>query len=197
MARRPRHLSADEKALWNEVAKRATPMHPKQSQETASEALVSRPKPAPKSPDIGAFRIGDRSETKAPAHDLAPRVEERVAAAPVSMDRKRYQQMKRGKLTPEARIDLHGLTMAQAHPRLMSFILDSVAQGRRFVLVITGKGKTREEDGPIPERHGVLRHQVPHWLNSPPLRVHVLQISEANRKHGGLGAYYVYLRRVR
>ena len=73
----------------------------------------------------------------------------------------------------------------------------SVAEGRRFVLVITGKGKSRPDDGPIPERHGVLRHQVPHWLNSPPLRSHVLQISEANRKHGGLGAYYVYLRRPR
>ncbi|MEC7761120.1 MAG: Smr/MutS family protein [Pseudomonadota bacterium] len=197
MARRPRHLSAEEKSLWDEVAKRATPMHPKKSQETASEALVRKPKPAPEPKSVEPFRLGARSATKSPPNDLAPKVEDSVAAAPVSMDRKRYLQMKRGKLKPEARIDLHGLTIAQAHPRLLNFILDSVAQDRRFVLVITGKGKSKPDTGPIPERHGVLRHQVPHWLNSPPLRHHVLQISEANQKHGGLGAYYVYLRRTR
>jgi DNA-nicking Smr family endonuclease len=43
----------------------------------------------------------------------------------------------------------------------------------------------------------VLRHQVPHWLNSMPLKPHVLQIAEAHVKHGGAGAYYVYLRRGR
>ena len=105
--------------------------------------------------------------------------------------------MKKGRLVPEARIDLHGLTLAQAHPTLNRFILDAVAAERRLVLVITGKGKVRDELGPIPERHGVLRHQVPHWLNSMPLKPHVLQIAEAHVKHGGAGAYYVYLRRAR
>jgi DNA-nicking Smr family endonuclease len=42
---------------------------------------------------------------------------------------------------------------------------------------------------------GVLRHQVPLWLRQPPLGQAVLQVSEAHLKHGGSGAYYVYLRR--
>ena len=68
---------------------------------------------------------------------------------------------------------------------------------RRLVLVITGKGRKPHDDNPIPVRHGILKHQVPHWLHSPPLSAVVLQISEAHLKHGGTGAYYVYLRRRR
>ena len=67
----------------------------------------------------------------------------------------------------------------------------------RHVLVITGKGKRGLDDGPIPQRQGVLRHQVPHWLRLPPLGAAVMQVTEAHLKHGGSGAYYVYLRRGR
>ena len=113
------------------------------------------------------------------------------------MDRKRFGKMTKGRLTPEARIDLHGMTIAQAHPALTQFILRACARDLRLVLVITGKGKQRADNGPIPERLGVLRHQVPHWLNTMPLRPHILQIAEAHLKHGGQGAYYVYLRKFR
>jgi hypothetical protein len=61
----------------------------------------------------------------------------------------------------------------------------------------TGKGKRGTDDSIIPERHGVLRHQVPQWLRLPPLNALVLQIAPAHRSHGGDGAYYVYLRRAR
>jgi DNA-nicking Smr family endonuclease len=111
------------------------------------------------------------------------------------MDAKTHGKMTRGKLAPEARIDLHGMTLAEAHPELIRFILNAQAQGLRLVLVITGKGKRRDDPGPIPQRVGALRHQVPHWLRLPPLGPAVLQISEAHLKHGGAGAYYVYLRR--
>jgi DNA-nicking Smr family endonuclease len=197
MARRPRHLSAEERALWDEVARRTQPMRPEKPVQSAEDALIPESKPAPKREKFEDFRVGDRSQTALPPHDVAPSIRETVAGRPVEMDRKRFQQMKRGKMRPEARLDLHGMTMAQAHPALLRFIMDSVSQGRRLVLVITGKGKTRDHPGPIPERHGVLRHQVPHWLHSPPMRSHVLQLSEAHHKHGGMGAYYVYLRRGR
>ncbi|MEL6172865.1 MAG: Smr/MutS family protein, partial [Pseudomonadota bacterium] len=77
------------------------------------------------------------------------------------------------------------------------FILDAQARGLRLVLVITGKGKNRDDQGPIPVRNGVLRHQIPQWLGMPPLSQAVLQISQAHQKHGGGGAYYVYIRRDR
>ena len=65
------------------------------------------------------------------------------------------------------------------------------------MLVVTGKGKDRDDGGPIPVRLGVLRHNVPQWLSTPPLAQIVLQVTEAHLKHGGGGAYYVYLRRNR
>ena len=129
--------------------------------------------------------------------DLAPSLSERLDASPLRMDRKQWLRMKRGKTQPEARIDLHGMTLAQAHPALTRFLRDAHDRGLRTVLVITGKGRTGRDDGPIPERRGVLRYQVPHWLSSGPLRQIVLQVTEAHLRHGGAGAYYVRLRRNR
>ena len=98
-----------------------------------------------------------------------PSIEERLAAHPLRMDRRTHQQMLRGKLKPEARIDLHGMTVAEAHPELVRFLLNAQSAGKRMVLVITGKGKVKDDHGPIPQRMGVLRHQLPHWLAQPPL----------------------------
>lgn len=130
-------------------------------------------------------------------HSLAPSLPDQIRSAPVQMDQKAFGKLKRGKLKPEGRIDLHGMTLDRAHPALTTFILSAHARGKRLVLVITGKGKLRDDGGPIPVRHGVLRHQVPQWLSIPPLSSAVLQITQAHISHGGGGAYYVYLRRQR
>jgi DNA-nicking Smr family endonuclease len=105
--------------------------------------------------------------------------------------------MKRGKLPPEARLDLHGKRLETAQTDLVRFILTAQARGLRLVLVITGKGRSAAADdlGPIPRPRGLLRHQVPDWLRMPPLAQAVLQIETAHVSHGGEGAYYVYLRR--
>lgn len=142
------------------------------------------------------FRIGEKSRTVL-GHDLLPPLSDRLAAQPVHMDAKAFARMSRGKLAPEARIDLHGLTLAEAQPELIRFILNAQSQGLRLVLVITGKGRRGDDDGPIPRRPGVLKHQVPQWLHRAPLAPAVMQVAEAHLKHGGSGAYYVYLRRPR
>lgn len=200
MARRSGKLSADDKALWKKVTEstqslRTTALRP----DTRADTPDAQPRKAPKLPEVKhpRFQIGERAKQSRKPHDLAPSMADHIAGQPIAMDRKAFGKMKKGRLSPEARIDLHGMTIAQAHPVLNRFIIDAVAHDRRLVLVITGKGKHRDDGGPIPVRHGVLRHQVPHWLNSAPLRQHVLQISEAHLKHGGQGAYYVYLRRKR
>jgi DNA-nicking Smr family endonuclease len=191
---KPRGLRPEEKELWKKVIEKTVPMHPDRPM-TAPPPPTTRAKPVkmPTQP----FLIGKTAKPKPPHTDLAPSLTEHIARHPLAMDRKRFGQMKKGRLSPEARIDLHGMTIAQAHPALQRFILDAAAEGRRLVLVITGKGKTRPDHGPIPERHGVLRHQVPHWLGTAPLKPHVLQITEAHLKHGGGGAFYVYLRKPR
>lgn len=195
--RRPRHLSSEERALWDRVAERAKPLGPK---DTAPQPVPPKPKPTPRPTPphmpLPDFEVGQHASAARP-HDIMRPLVDRLAALPVNMDNKSFTKMKRGKIHPEARIDLHGLTLAEAHPELQSFILGSHAMGRRLVLVITGKGKDRDDGGPIPTRHGVLRHQVPQWLALPPLRQVILQITPAHLKHGGHGAYYVYLKRHR
>ncbi|MCX7287087.1 MAG: Smr/MutS family protein [Rhodobacterales bacterium] len=142
-------------------------------------------------PRVSPFLLGEKVRTTE-RRDLAPAL---LGQATVQMDAKTHGKMTRGKLAPEARIDLHGMTLAEAHPELIRFILDAQAAGLRLVLVITGKGKLREDSGPIPQRMGALRHQVPQWLRLSPIGPVVLQVTEAHLKHGGSGAYYVYLRR--
>jgi DNA-nicking Smr family endonuclease len=195
--RKPRHLSPDERELWDRVAECATPLHP--TREKPVPELSPSPKPkrpiAPSDP-MPEFRVGQKV-TATRAHDVMRPLVDRLAGAPVNMDNKSFGKMKRGKLKPEARIDLHGMTLAEAHPELVAFILGSQAIGRRLVLVITGKGKDRDDGGPITTRFGVLRHQVPQWLSLSPLSQAILQVTPAHLKHGGHGAYYVYLRRTR
>lgn len=195
--KRPRHLSPEERALWDTVARQAKPLdevRPKKV--TAPEAKPKPLKPMDTRAPLPQFRVGQQVDISR-GHDILPSVTDRLNGAPVNMDHKSFGKMKRGKLMPEARLDLHGMTMAEAHPELMAFILGSQAVDRRLVLVITGKGKDRDDGGPIPTRHGVLRHQVPQWMALPPLRQAILQVTPAHLKHGGHGAYYVYLRRRR
>ena len=199
MSRR-RTLHPDEEDLWLAVARTARPLHPVQNRRK-----VEVPPPAqvaikqPETPRLPTFRLGEKVRAT-PRHDLAPSLPDTLAA-PIVMDAKAHARMTRGKLEPEARIDLHGMTLVEAHPELIRFVLNSQSAGCRLVLVITGKGKQKPEAdgfwGPIPQRMGVLRHQVPLWLRQMPLAPCVLQISEAHLKHGGAGAYYVYLRRNR
>jgi DNA-nicking Smr family endonuclease len=113
------------------------------------------------------------------------------------MDRRRFDKMRRGRMEPEARLDLHGMTAGPAHAALTRFILGAEADGRRLVLVITGKGRAPETDVFAMQRHGILRHSVPHWLAAPPLVTKVLEVVPAHARHGGSGAYHVYLRRAR
>lgn len=190
-----RRLKPDELELWRRVAKTTQRLATERREE---HGLA--PKPVAKNtarPLLQEFEIGQKRMPAKPEHNLSGDIAERIARQPVKMDQKTFGKLKRGKVVPEARLDLHGMTMDQAHPALMGFILRAHAQGKRLVLVITGKGKSRDEGGPIPVRQGVLRHNVPQWLSSPPLAQAVLQITEAHISHGGGGAYYVYLRRQR
>lgn len=113
------------------------------------------------------------------------------------MDRQRYEKLRRGRIDPEARLDLHGMTADQAHARLSGFIAQGHARGLRLVLVITGKGRAAADDFMGYSGQGVLRRQVPHWLSSHPNRSRILHVAVAHRRHGGEGAFYVYLARRR
>jgi DNA-nicking Smr family endonuclease len=192
---RRRSLSPEEAELWRIVARTARPLHSHPVHLPEPAAAPPEPAPlAPARPRLPPFALGEKHRGPE-RRDLAPTPAQILGQAPLRMDAGTHARMTRGKLQPEARIDLHGMTLPEAHPELIRFILNAQSQGLRLVLVITGKGKRRDDTGPIPHRMGALRHQVPHWLHLPPLGPVVLQVTEAHLKHGGSGAYYVYLRR--
>jgi len=196
MRRRPRHLSAEERALWGQIADRVQPLSPQKADPKAVLTPKSKARPQTKSIPIEPFDMGQGPAP--PRRDnLQPTLSDTLSSAPLNMDAKSFTRLKRGKLKPEGRIDLHGMTLEQAHGALLNFILTAHEADKRLVLVITGKGKSRDDGGPIPTRFGVLRHQVPQWLRLAPLARAVLQVSEAHLRHGGQGAYYVYLKRRR
>lgn len=193
MSRKPRGLRPDERELWQRVAEQSVPMHPERAQ-PIKQAVERLNTPTAKH-RVQHFNVGQTARKSVAKNDLAPHITDHLMNNHVQMDRKAYGKMKRGKLSVEGKIDLHGMTLAQAHPALIGFILSAHARGKRLILVVTGKGKPDTGTGPIPERRGVLRHQTPHWLLSPPLGTIVMQVTPAHLKHGGDGAYYVYLRR--
>jgi len=197
--RRSRGLTEDDRAAWDAAARTISPLRPARitfdpPPGEAPPPVRSDPVSAPEMP---GFRVGERANGYSKPPDMAPTTRQRLAAMPLSMDAKTHGRMKRGKLKPEAKLHLHGMTLAQAHPVLTRFIHRAYGDGLRLVLVVTGKGKDRDSGGPIPVPRGVLRHNVPLWLAAGSLRPLVLQITDAHQRHGGGGAYYVYLRRAR
>jgi DNA-nicking Smr family endonuclease len=135
----------------------------------------------------------------APAAPIPPAAAPRPSAAPTpiplppldrfaGIDRANAERLKRGKHPVEARFDLHGMTQAEAHRALAGFIRGARGDGKRCVLVITGRGSLGG---------GVLRAAVPRWLDEPEFRPHVLAIAAAQPRDGGAGALYVMLRRTR
>ncbi len=190
MRRRPRGLRPEEEALWQQVARTAKPM--RQISKTPLSENPPKPKPIAERADfdIRPFRVGETAA--APAVMGAKRHDQ-----PVRMDRKTHARMKRGKSAPEARIDLHGMTAAAAQTALTAFILRAFSDEKRLVLVITGKGRHADDGDPVPRRAGVLRQSLPEWLAQPPLSSLVLDWTSAHQRHGGSGAFYVYLRRRR
>ncbi|NVK34207.1 MAG: Smr/MutS family protein [Rhodobacteraceae bacterium] len=179
-------LSPEDKELWTKVTKTLTPLHPKVSVETDDEvfsALIDAeaPQPKPSKKPETAIRVQ-------PSHP-------KVAAVPPlhKLEHRHRKKVVRGVKPIDARIDLHGLTQAQAHSRLSGFLFQAQASGAKLVLVITGKGSGSGPHGEI----GILRRTVPQWLSLPEMRSVVIGYEEAHGSHGGAGALYVRIRKKR
>ncbi|KIN74439.1 Smr/MutS family protein [Sulfitobacter guttiformis] len=194
-----RRLTAEDRELWDRVRANTQPIQRSDLEVERFDPDTTLPAPAPRNLLKAKSVILGKpvGPSRSPAHNLAPAIHDHIRQTPVQMDQKSFGKLKRGKLRPEGKIDLHGMTLERAHPVLTGFVMNAHSQGKRLILIVTGKGKERDEGGPIPVRYGVLRHQVPQWLAMQPMKSVVLQIAQAHVSHGGGGAYYVYLRRHR
>jgi DNA-nicking Smr family endonuclease len=176
---RARSLTVEERQLWGKIARQVTPL----TRGTVVEYPAEAPETDPPASDHGAG-----ASRSSPARE--PRPQRSPLPPPLApIDRKARQKLARGHDAIDARIDLHGRTQVQAHRALRNFLLDAQAAGNRYVLVITGKGREQE--------HGILRRQVPLWLEAPDFRTLVVGFDTAHTGHGGAGALYVRIRRTR
>lgn len=180
--RRHRSLSSADRELWDLVRKTARPLVDAPSEEEAPPIEAVAPPKPPKAPPPVVPPVA----AKPPAPRAAP--------LPARLDQKTRSRLSRGMAEIDALIDLHGMTQAVAHRRLLRFLEDAQANGHRLVLVITGKGSTTDSGA---FERGVLRRSVPDWLQSREFRSLVVGYDEAGRRHGGGGALYVRVRRKR
>ena len=183
MARRK--LTPEDDALWAEIKKTVRP-------------LDRKPSPADEEQTAGSTRNRD-TISGASRIPQSPKPVSRFPAAPKppapppgpALDPKSRRRLSRGREDVDDRLDLHGLNQAAAFHALIGFLRAAQADGKRLVLVITGKGRSEYGDS------GILRSAVPKWLAGPDFRGFVAGIEEAGRRHGGGGALYVRLRRRR
>ncbi len=179
---RRRQLSDEERALWKNVARLVKPLR------KLTEAVEP---PSEQTPKLPPPKLRAKSAGPAPNVVASPK------SPPLApLDRRLKQRVARGREPIEARLDLHGMTQAQAHTELLRFLRCAQADGVRTVLVVTGKGLRSRDHGQDHER-GVLRRQVPMWLALPEFRLFVVGFDAAHVGHGGQGALYVRLRRSR
>lgn len=186
-----RDLAApDDLTLWDLVTADVRPL-------ARTRRVVLPPKTEPREPPTAKKpgRIATPAKVSpTPPAPLPPKPPPPFAG----IDRRTLERFRAGAMAIDGRLDLHGLDFERAHAALDRFVERAQAGGKRCLLIITGKGG--RDDGRKSgdsERDGGLRAKVPRWLAAGPHRARILTIAHAAAQHGGSGAYYVLLRRVR
>jgi len=190
----------DDEAIWKYAAATIEPLKRAKGRVHLSERAtteVPKAKTPPKQDDDIKASALKRAPVK--LHHAAPAAPARRAAPDLSeFDRKHARKIRGGRTEIEARVDLHGLRQSEAHAELRAFLFRCQSRGLRFVLVITGKGKPGSASETCyrnPENdRGVLKRNVPRWLEEPDVRSIVVSYTAAAIQHGGEGAIYVHLR---
>lgn len=168
----------DENALFQQAMKGVRRL------KTSDKAKLIPSKPKP------TRRIAKQTEISKPCFSEYSANEPVTGEATLSFNRGGLQQnylrkLRRGQLTLEATLDLHGLTVLEAENRLYQFLLDCQAQHKRYICIIHGKGANAKTHYPR------LKNKVNNWLQQLP---EVLAFHSAQPKDGGTGAVYVILK---
>jgi len=183
----------DESRLWRQATTNVAP--PKRR----SAKLVQKPAPVAQS---APERFRDMLDAP-PSRAKSATAGERAVSPPSDhrrtpgLDKATATRLRRGQIPIDRRIDLHGMTRAEAHRVVIGALAAVASEGTRCLLVITGKGTRRLASPGDRGDPGVLRSELPRWLAEAPHRDRVLAVAPALPEHGGAGAVYVLLRRQR
>lgn len=182
-----RKVSPEERELWRHVAKSVRPIKRQERKPEPVETVTAPPPPPAKLKKAKAAPLPPLAAKPAPPSNQPHHLTHGLSHG---IDRRQAERFRKGKLAIEGKIDLHGRTQQVAHDDLLAFLRRARDHGKRCVLVVTGKGMTTTKTG-------ILRQAVPRWLNEPTFRHLVLAFDYALPQHGGEGALYVLLKRVR
>ena len=97
--------------------------------------------------------------------------------------------LRSGRFSVQAHLDLHGLNLQEARFVMEEFLYESVRSGFSCVRVIHGRGRHSHK------HHSVLKENIQRWLCSRRMSRHVIAYTSARRCDGGGGAVYVLLRK--
>lgn len=185
-------MSDNDESLWAYVTRSVKKMAPQTPpvRPMAKPVPSKETKPSNKSFDYSSSNKATKSDPPAHPHSIFDES---------GIDRATYRKLKRGELSIDRKLDLHGLDQTKAHEALNRFIAHAWDNNARMLLIITGQGRGMASDPIISRvrREGVLRGALPGWLNAPPNRDKVLKLMPAAPKDGGAGAFYVMLKRKR
>ena len=193
----PKSVSQEDLEVWKKITVQLKRNKPEVliKKNISGLKIKKSSKSLPKAPELKPFIIGEKVLKKEKI--ILPNFHEDNKINSPNMDKKNFKKLVKGKMEIEGTIDLHGLTADQAKIKLITFINHSYSIGKRLIIVITGKGKHKGFDEFQRPINGVLRQNLPEWLSGPSVSNKVLQVTQAQPKHGGAGAFYVYLRRQR
>ena len=105
-----------------------------------------------------------------------------------NVNREVAKRLHKGEFSLQGHIDLHGLSAEHAREVFEQFLKESIATGKRMVLIVHGRGLSSRA-API------LKSKVIEWLTTGPWRKWVMAFASARLCDGGTGATYVLLRR--
>ena len=167
-------MTSDDNLLWDIVKRTTKPLNKK-----SREVVKSKP--------IKSIKLSES--------DMIDRIAAQKLSygSNLSVQHKLTSSFKAVKI--QARIDLHGMTCAQAEEKLRSFLVKAQCLGNKTVLVITGKGRPDKNSSIVSGDYalGTLRNFTMRWLDNNPQWV--VSYAQASSKDGGLGAFYVHVRR--
>lgn len=159
----------------------------------ANYVRLVRPLPGkvrPEAPAVSPPPLPQPVASPVPAAASAARVRAAhlsVGDHPPGLDRATWEKFRGGKLPAARTLDLHGKTAERAFHALVRFLHAAHADRLRCVEVITGRGSG--------EGAGVIRRELPLWLNLDQLRPLVL--AAAHPHAANPGSTRLLLRRVR
>jgi DNA-nicking Smr family endonuclease len=197
MPPRRRGLTDADQALWANYTRQVAPLTGKPDRPaTAPEASPAPPQPKPRRPvlkpaadassdpsdDIAAWLLARGTPAKRPRGAALA-----VGDQPAGLDKSTWNRFRSGKLGVTRTLDLHGMTAQRAHAALIGFLKSAHADQIRVVEVVTGRGSG--------ETGGVIRRELPLWLNLPDIRPMILGASHPHPRNPG--SVRLILRRIR